>query len=340
MITAKFTVTKDKFYLDVDLEIDQQMVIGIYGSSGAGKTTLLRAIAGLEPNMLGTLTVNGQHWLDSNQSFSLPVYQRNLGYVFQEGRLFNHLTVKKNILFAAKQRALADNPTLFSNTIEILGLTKLLNRYPSHLSGGEYQRVAIARAICSEPDVLLMDEPLANLDKQRKSEVLPFLKDVMLNANQPTFYVSHQLEELDTLANHFIEISDHKAQLSDDISINHKHCKFAVKVLDYDPIEGINTLQLEEQTIWQLGPDLTQQTIVNARLPAEQLMIIPANQPHSSLNYLLGKITDKKAVNQYLDLLTIQLGKLSIESTVNNHHPDAFAINNTVKVCYQQLVII
>ena len=168
----RYEVDRKDFKLNVMADIPLQGVTGIYGPSGAGKTTLLRCIAGLEDATVGELSVGNECW--QGDSVVLPVHEREIGYVFQEPRLFAHLRVKENIQYGMRRSRSDKSPDLEA-IVSLLGLGELLQRWPHELSGGEAQRVAIARAMMRAPKFILMDEPLASLDTARKNEILPFL---------------------------------------------------------------------------------------------------------------------------------------------------------------------
>jgi len=190
------------FSLQVDLRLPGNGITAIYGVSGSGKSTLLRCIAGLEQPESGLLTVRGEQWL--SQDRALPTHKRPLGYVFQETSLFPHLSVEDNLRFAEKRCVDGADPTLRDRVLATLGIEDLLARNPSQLSGGQRQRVAIARALLIKPQLLLMDEPLASLDYQRKQEILPYLEKLRASFDIPVLYVSHALEEVARLADHLV----------------------------------------------------------------------------------------------------------------------------------------
>ena len=203
-IRATFQHQLSDFSLDVALDLPGRGVTAIFGSSGSGKTTLLRCVAGLERTPHGYLKVNDQVWQDHATGLFVPVYQRPLGFVFQEASLFAHLNVQRNLDYGLRRVPSADQRVALSQAIELLGIEKLLQRQPDTLSGGERQRVAIARAIATSPRVLLMDEPLASLDMQRKAEVLPYLERLHEELDIPVLYVSHAPDEVARLADHLI----------------------------------------------------------------------------------------------------------------------------------------
>lgn len=203
MIELQYRVERPAFSLDVDLELPLRGITGVFGESGAGKTTLLRCIAGLESAQAGRLIVAGETWEDTGRGIALPVQRRNIGYVFQEPRLFDHLSVRANIEYGRKRRASGDAGDV-DHVVELLGLGGLLERRPPALSGGEAQRVAIARALLCAPQLVLMDEPLASLDRARRDEILPFLERLHAEARIPIVYVSHNIDEVCRLCDHLV----------------------------------------------------------------------------------------------------------------------------------------
>ena len=191
-ITLQYSLTRPDFDLDVAVDVPLRGVIGVFGESGAGKTTLLRCIAGLERGATGRLVVAGDTWQDG--TLSRAAHERAIGYVFQEPRLFAHLDVRRNIGFGLRRRRPAGADV--AGIVELLGIGTLLDRLPAELSGGEAQRVAIARALVSGPKVVLMDEPLASLDRARRDEILPFLDRLHAESRVPVIYVSHGIDEI------------------------------------------------------------------------------------------------------------------------------------------------
>ncbi len=199
-ILARFQLDYGEFKLDVDLELPAAGITVFFGHSGSGKTTLLRCIAGLQQAAQGFLEINGSIWQDSGRGLFLPTHKRPLGYVFQEANLFPHLTVRDNLHFGLKRLKKKPDLTNLEQTVELLGIDHLLERLPERLSGGERQRVAIARALALNPEILLMDEPLASLDFKRKQEILPFLSRLHQQLDIPVLYVTHSQQEVAQLA--------------------------------------------------------------------------------------------------------------------------------------------
>ncbi|WP_278536672.1 molybdenum ABC transporter ATP-binding protein, partial [Delftia acidovorans] len=202
-IIANLALERADFRLDVQLQLPGRGVTALFGPSGCGKTTCLRALAGLE-RARGRVAVNGEVWQDDAASQWLSTHRRALGYVFQEASLFPHLTVRRNIDYGMRRTPAARRKVSQDQAVSLLGIGHLMDRMPSTLSGGERQRVAIARALATSPRVLLMDEPLAALDAQRKAEVLPYLDQLRRELDIPVLYVSHSIDEVARLAQHLV----------------------------------------------------------------------------------------------------------------------------------------
>ncbi len=202
-IQARFRVDYAGFSLDVDLELAGRSVTAIFGPSGCGKTTLLRCVAGLVRARGGRLRVHGQMWQDDAAGVWVPTHQRSLGVVFQEPSLFSHLSVQKNLEFGM-QRSQSASVRELDAIVAMLDLGPLLARRPAQLSGGERQRVAIGRALLVRPSLLLMDEPLASLDRPRKMEILPYIERVRDEIGTPILYVSHALDEVTRIADQLV----------------------------------------------------------------------------------------------------------------------------------------
>jgi molybdate transport system ATP-binding protein len=201
-VRAQLKVDHPGFSLQVALDLPGRGVSALFGPSGCGKTTCLRAIAGLQHAPGTQVTVNGEVWQDGDTF--LPTHRRPLGYVFQETRLFAHLDVRRNLEYGMKRVAAAERRVPLAHAVELLGIGHLLARRPGTLSGGERQRVGIARALATSPRLLLMDEPLASLDLQRKREILPYLERLHAELNMPVIYVSHAPDEVARLADHLV----------------------------------------------------------------------------------------------------------------------------------------
>ena len=195
------------FVLDVDLRLPGRGITVLFGPSGSGKTTLLRCVAGLE-RAIGVpdahVTMAGAVWQDAASGVFVPTWQRALGYVFQEASLFAHLDVRQNLVFGLRGgRGGQDDAAAHAGldeAVALLGIGSLLQRRVDTLSGGERQRVAIARALARQPRVLLLDEPLAALDRTRKQDILPWLEALRDRLQIPMLYVTHAMDEVARLA--------------------------------------------------------------------------------------------------------------------------------------------
>lgn len=175
-------------------------VTALFGRSGAGKSTLVSLIAGLQSPARGRIAIDGEPLFDSARAINVPPHRRRVAVVFQEGRLFPHLTVRQNLLYGRWFTRRADRYGTLDQIVDLLGIASLLERRPAGLSGGEKQRVAIGRALLASPRLLLMDEPLASLDHTRRAEILPFIERLRDELRLPIVYVSHATDEVLRLA--------------------------------------------------------------------------------------------------------------------------------------------
>ncbi len=200
-ISTAFAGTLGSFSLDVAFKMPMRGITALFGPSGCGKTTMLRCMAGLQ-HLPGHFIVGDEVWQDSAKGLFVRTHQRPLGYVFQEASLFQHLSVRQNLLYGARRAgdAPASGPIDFDGIVELLGIGYLLERSPVALSGGERQRVAVGRALLARPRILLMDEPLAALDRMTKDEILPYFERLHENLAVPIVYVSHDIGEVARLA--------------------------------------------------------------------------------------------------------------------------------------------
>lgn len=188
------------FQVDAAFHTPAAGVTALFGRSGSGKTSVINMVAGLAKPDEGRIAVNGEALFDSARRLDLPMEKRRCGYVFQDGRLFPHMTVRANLTYGMALVPRARRVIAFDDVVDVLGIGHLLDRRPAKLSGGEKQRVAIGRALLTSPRLLLMDEPLAALDETRKGEVLPFIADLPKRFAIPILYVSHSLDEILRLA--------------------------------------------------------------------------------------------------------------------------------------------
>ena len=209
MLTVALGKTLGEFTLNVSFE-SESGVTGLFGPSGSGKTTIVNMIAGLMRPDRGRIAFDGEVMFDDAAGIDLPVWRRRIGYVFQEGRLFPHLSVRQNLDYGRWMGGRAKDPAAFAHAAELLDIAHLLDRRPGKLSGGERQRVAVGRALLMRPRLLLLDEPLASLDAARKQDILPYLVRLRDEAKVPMIYVSHDAGEVRQIASRVVRLDGGK----------------------------------------------------------------------------------------------------------------------------------
>lgn len=197
--------------LEAHLDIPSQGVTALFGLSGSGKSSLINLVSGLINPDEGVIALNDRELFNSAENVCVPINQRNIGYVFQDARLFPHYTVNGNLRYGMKNTSKDE----FNYIVELLGIGHLLKRYPITLSGGEKQRVAIGRALLTDPEILLMDEPLSALDLPRKRELMNYLERLSKEINIPILYVTHSLDELLRLAERVVLLTNGKVEAYD-----------------------------------------------------------------------------------------------------------------------------
>jgi molybdate transport system ATP-binding protein len=198
-----------EFSLNVSFTSDATAT-ALFGPSGAGKTSVINMIAGLLKPERGRIALDDHVLFDSATGLNVPAWQRRIGYVFQEGRLFPHFSVKRNLDYGRWISGHPRNPKQLAHVIELLDIGHLLDRRPGKLSGGERQRVAVGRALLMEPRLLLLDEPLASLDATRKDDILPYLERLHDQARVPLIYVSHNAAEIKRIASRVVRLASGK----------------------------------------------------------------------------------------------------------------------------------
>jgi molybdate transport system ATP-binding protein len=196
-----------RFRLDARFAAGSGLTV-LFGRSGSGKTSIVNIIAGLLRPERGVVAVDGATLLDTGRGVFVPKHRRRIGYVFQEPRLFPHLSARGNLLFGRWFSPPAERRARLDEIVDLLGIGHLLDRHPAHLSGGEKQRIAIGRALLASPRLLLMDEPLAALDGRRREEILPYIERLRDEARLPIVYVTHSLGEVARLASTMVLVSD------------------------------------------------------------------------------------------------------------------------------------
>jgi molybdate transport system ATP-binding protein len=320
-IQAAFRGNLGKFSLDASFAVPATGVTAIFGPSGCGKTTVARCLAGLQHLRGSFCSIDGEIWQD--RSTFREAHQRQIGYVFQEASLFSHLSVKRNLLYGAPRDTNTRGPggIDLDEVIELLGLSKLLERSPHNLSGGERQRVAIGRALLSQPKLLLMDEPLSALDRLTKSEILPFLERLHERLALPVFYISHDMSEIERLADHLILMQHGKVigagplqGLQSDPSLPLATARDAAVSLDatveaHDSAYGLLTLRVAGGRLLVPAPPVAVGKRQRLRIAASDVSIARAAPDAGSiLNVLPARIVSKSLLGHGEVIVVLALG--------------------------------
>lgn len=210
MIDIRLQHRQGSFTVDATFTADTSGITALFGASGSGKTSIVNMVAGLSKPDRGHITIKGKTVFNADKGIDLPPEQRRIGYIFQDGRLFPHLNVRRNLTYGSKRVPVSRRYVAFDEVVDLLGIRGLLDRRPARLSGGEKQRVAIGRGLLTSPSLLLMDEPLASLDQDRKTEVLPFIHQLCREYQLPILYVTHSIDEIRYLKAHVVHLCDGK----------------------------------------------------------------------------------------------------------------------------------
>ena len=303
MIAARFKLAYAGFVLDVDLQFPARGITALFGPSGSGKTTLLHCIAGLERTTNGLLRVHDEVWQDGANF--LPTHQRPLGYVFQEASLFPHLSVRRNLEYGLRRIPPVERKVQLEQVVDLMGLSKLIERDPAHLSGGERQRVAIGRALLTSPRLLMMDEPLSALDVASRQEILPYLERLHGELEIPVIYVSHALDEVARLADHVVMLeqgyviaSGAPNEILTRLDLPTAHLDNAGAVIEaavavHDEAYYLTRLDFSGGCLWVSKVERGAGSVVRARVLARDVSIATVVPQGSSItNILAARITE------------------------------------------------
>ena len=318
-VQARLKVDHADFSLDVALDLPGRGVSALFGPSGCGKTTCLRAIAGLQRAAGARVALHGEVWQDD--AIFVSTHRRPLGYVFQETRLFDHLDVRRNLEYGMKRVPAAQRRVPLDQAVELLGVGPLLARRPDTLSGGERQRVGIARALATSPKLLLMDEPLASLDLQRKREILPYLDRLHAELDIPVIYVSHAPDEVARLADHLVLMEAGRVLASGpadalmtrlDLPLAHSDTAGAIVdtvVSGVDADFGLTQLAFAGGTLWLPHSGAQVGQAVRVRVQARDVSLTLQPQGDTSvLNILPATVTDLAADGPAQVMVGLALG--------------------------------
>lgn len=326
-------------------------VTALFGRSGSGKTSMIRIIAGLTRPDAGKVLLDGEALTDTTKGIFIPRHRRRFGYVFQEARLFPHLSVRSNLTygrwFAPKAGAKSD----FDRVIDMLGIEPLLGRSPAKLSGGERQRVAIGRALLSSPRLLLMDEPLAALDDARKAEILPYLERLRDETQIPIVYVSHSIAEVARLASQVVVMRDGKVEaIGSAVDVLSKPSteegrREAGALLEgtierVDAVHRLATVALKRSQLQLPGATVQPGKRVRILIPARDVMLATTRpEGLSALNILEGQVRDLAPADDGTveiqvdcggDIVLSRITALSVERLALTPGKPVYAIIKTV----------
>ena len=337
-IRARFVLKYIGFTLDVDLTLPGRGVTALFGHSGSGKTSLLRLIAGLERAPGGLLAVNGETWQDAK--VFLPTHRRPLGYVFQEASLFPHLSARANLEYGMKRAAEPLDRAALDHVIELLGIAHLLERKPDQLSGGERQRVAIARALAVKPRLLLMDEPLAALDLQRKQEILPYLERLHDELEIPLLYVSHAPDEVARLADHLVVMEGGRVLASGPLGETLARLDLPIRLGEdvgvvLDAVAGerdaawhLARMDFPGGSLWTRDKGIAMGSKVRLRVLARDVSLATQRQEHTSIqNHLHGRV-DAIADDEHpgLALVRVRVGQSMLVARLTKRSAAAIGV--------------
>ncbi|MSR14072.1 MAG: molybdenum ABC transporter ATP-binding protein [Gammaproteobacteria bacterium] len=333
------------FELQAEFTVPATGVTAIFGRSGAGKTSLVNSIAGLVRPDAGHIRIDDRVFFDHEAGINLPIEARGVGYVFQDSRLFPHLSVRGNLTYGRRRTR---RPLRITDdaVIEVLGLAALLARKPHHLSGGERQRVALGRALLAQPRLLLLDEPLASLDAPRKAEVLPYIERLVEEFKLPALYVSHAIDELTRLADHVVIINDgltvacgslteimSKPEYAPLIGRFEAGAVLECTVHAHDPSFQMTNLAFADGYLQVPLIDLPPGTPIRARLRARDVAISLSNPNELSItNRLFGTVqsmTVREAT--YVDV-AIALGHTTVRALITRESASRLKLAAGVKV--------
>ncbi|HKY96102.1 MAG TPA: molybdenum ABC transporter ATP-binding protein [Kiloniellales bacterium] len=323
MLEVDIELRRGDFLLAAAFTSQADGVTALYGRSGSGKTSLVGALAGLLRPQRGRIRLDGRTLFDSALRTNLPPERRRLGYVFQEGRLFPHLSVAANLAYGLKRVPPAERFLAFDAVVDLLALSGLLQRRPATLSGGEKQRVALGRALLAQPRLLLLDEPLASLDQAMKDEVLPFLERLRDDLKLPMIYVSHQMGEVVRLADRLVLLDQGRVAAAGSVGellgrLDLRHLTgqqeagalLTARLVELDVRYGLARLELGGASLWIPAPEARLGSALRLRVQARDVAI--ALQPPQGLsvqNVVPATLAEIRAEAPYVDLSLVVAGQ-------------------------------
>lgn len=332
------------FALDAHIDLPLSGTTALFGPSGGGKSTLLRIIAGLERRAQGRVVFDGDVWADSDAGRFVPSHQRPVGIVFQDGRLFAHLTVARNLRYADRRsrHAARGREIDFDTVVERLALAPLLDRRPGTLSGGERQRVALGRTLLTRPSLLLLDEPLSALDRGRKADILPYLRDLPHAFGIPALYVSHAVEEIVQFARTVIVLSEGRvrgigpvAEMLERVDMHPVTGRFEAgalleaRVVGHDDHWHLTRLDLEGQAlVMPMLSSLGLGEVVRLRVRARDVTLAVVRPDGISTRNILSGVVDRivEEHDTAFAEVSVAIGQQRLRARVTREAVDALSL--------------
>jgi len=336
------------FAIDAAFE-SRGRLTALFGPSGSGKTSLVNLIGGLTRPAEGRIAVDGRVLVDTAARVFVPKHRRRIGYVFQDARLFPHLTVRQNLRYGRFFTPAGERYADFGRVVDLLGIGELLERRPSRLSGGEKQRVAIGRALIASPKLMLMDEPLAALDEARKAEILPYLQRLRDETATPIVYVSHSVAEVAQLADKVVMMKDGRVEAtgtpSEILSLPSTDRREAGAVLSgtvqmVDTAHGLSTVNLSAASMTVPTARLVAGQNVRIHIPERDVMVATIRpEGLSALNIIEGHVASIEPDGEGMarihirsgdDIVLARITTLSVERLQLAVEKSIFAVIKTV----------
>jgi molybdate transport system ATP-binding protein len=330
-----------QFHLSADLSLGQGLTV-LFGPSGSGKTTVINAVAGLIRPDKGSIRFDGNLWSDAATGHFLPTHKRRIGYVFQEPRLFPHLSVKANLLYGWYLSPREERRETLTTVSAMLGLENLLERAPNRLSGGEKQRVAIGRALMASPRLLLMDEPLSALDNGLKAQILPYIERIRDEAGVPILYVSHAVEEVTRLATRVVMMKAGKADMVEEgehglpflprMEESRPGTFLHARILRHDLEDGLTIASCPAGLLYLKYADLPLGTDIRLFVPAADIVLATgALNGVSTLNRLSGVVQTVAEIGKTV-LVKVDCSGQSVEAEITRRSLQALQLMPGAKV--------
>ena len=342
MIDARLQLQRPGFTLDLSLALPARGVSALFGPSGCGKTTVLRALAGLE-RASGRVALGGTVWQDDASGSFVATHRRALGYVIQDAALFPHLDVRGNLAYGEKRVAPGAHRISLPQVLALLGIEGLMSRAVGTLSGGERQRVAIARALATQPELLLLDEPLSALDAPRKAEILPFLEQLTHELAIPIVYVSHAMDEVTRLADHLVLLDAGRVRAAGPLAEllarpdlplarlpgapDEAGVVLETRVAGHDPAYGLLQLTFDGGTLWLAGAARPLGERLRVRVLARDVSVTRQPPMATSILNLLPVRLDRVQTDGDTALLRLLAGgRTALLARITRRSVDALAL--------------